>query len=447
MMIGCTDCRKRRVSGDFDQLAYNSYIPVKIIRVMQEINYHDTELLQSIADGNENSFVRFFRAVAPIIYADISVIMNGDQYRINAVLQETFIIIWLHRDKLPHVKDIDAYLRSVTIHECYSYLQDSDADELLPVPQYEEEQPPEVLHYKAYQSLIHDTIMSLPEQRRQIYEMHRLKGMSAAQIATAMQLSAETVTCAINAVHQSVRQCLKDVSHSSVSSRHNNWVVQKTKLLDDDLPGKPSFNEHWLPMASKAMAIDRPIPADSTPIIRRFYSHRLNYLYAAAALIFVIVGPGLYLMVMRSEKSASLRTLSTASDKKSRDTLPDGTRVWLNTGSTVKYPVSYISTDREVEIDGEASFMVAGNHEQPFQIHSHSLSAEIKGAAFNIHSYPTPARIVITALQATIQLRAGNKRLSVHPGQQAELSREGKVVISIGDTTAISAWKREADQE
>lgn len=412
---------------------------------MQEINYHDTELLQSIADGNETSFARFFRAVAPIVQADIAIILKGDSHCIQAVLQETFIIIWLHRDKLPHVKDMDAYLRSVSLHECYSYLQDTAADELLPVPQYEEELPPEVQHYKAYQALIHDTIMSLPEQRRLIYEMHRLKAMPPARIAVAMNLSVDTVTGAINAVHQSVRQCLKDVAHSSVSSRHNNWVVEKTRLLEGNPPVMGPYDEHWTPMISRATAIDRPIPADSTPAIRKIYSERLNYLYAAAALVFLIVGPGIYLIFMRSEKSASFRTLSAASDHRSKDTLPDGTQVWLNKGSAVKYPASYMVTDRDVEVNGEASFSVNSDNDHPFHIHAHQLSADVTGTSFNIKTYPTPARLIITAIGTTIHLQAGSKRLSIPAGQQAELSHEGKISVSKADTAAIGAWKQQVE--
>jgi transmembrane sensor len=418
-----------------------------MIRVMQEINYHDRELLQDIADGNESAFARFFRAVAPAVYADITVVLKADTRSVAAVFQETFIIIWLHRDKLPHVKDIDAYLRSVALHECYNYLQDTSSDEIVPVPQYEDELPPEVQHYKAYQSLIHDTIVSLPEQRRLIYEMHRLKGMSPAQIAAAMNLSAETVTYAINAVHQSVRQCLKDAAHNSVSSSHNTWVMEKTGLLDENPPPKTTFDEHWMPVVAKATAIDRPIPADSTPMIRRIYSHRLNYLYAAAALVFLIVGPGIYLMSMRSEKSASFRTLSAASDKKSKDTLPDGTQVWLNTGSAVKYPASYAVTNREVEVSGEASFQVPGDKNQPFHIQAHALSADVTGALFHVHTYPTPARLVITAIGQPVRLQSRRRKLTIPPGQQAELSHDGKMSLSVADTAAINAWKLTVEPE
>lgn len=412
---------------------------------MQEINYHDKELLQSIADGNESSFALFFRAVAPLVHADIAVVMKNDNRCIMAVLQETFIIIWLHRDKLPHVKDIDAYLRSVTLHECYNYLQDTSSEELMPVPQYEEELP-EVQHYQAYQSMIHDTILSLPAQRRLIYEMHRLKGMPPARIAADMQLSVDTVTHAINAVHQSVRQCLKDASHSSVSSRHNNWVVEKIRLLEENPPVTIAFDQHWMPAVSKAMAIDRPIPADSTPIIRRIYSNRLNYLYAGAALVFLIIGPGIYLMTMRSEKSASFHTLSASSDQLSKDTLPDGTQVWLNTSSTVKYPAAYTPANREVEVAGEACFNVPGYKDQPFLVRAHELAVEVTGSSFNIHTYPSPARLVITAMGYPVTLRSGSKQLAVAPGQQAELSHEGKVTISVADTANIAAWKRQVLQ-
>lgn len=408
---------------------------------MPEINYHEKELLQSIADGNEPAFARFFRAVAPLVYADLTVILKGDPRCINAVLQETFIIIWLHRDKLPLVKDLDAYIRSVTLQECYNYLQDSASDEPLPIPHYEEDVPPEIQHYQAYQALIHDTIISLPEQRRLIYEMHRLKGMPAAKIATGMGLSVSTVTDAINAVHQSVRQCLKDVAHSSVSSRHNQWVVEKTRLLDEQAPPIPSFDEHWMPVAAKAMAIDRPIPADSTPPIRRFYSKRLNYLYAIAALLFLIVGPGLYLFVMRSGRSASFRVMSATSDQQMKNTLPDGTEVWINAGGAVLYPPTYKVNARVVEVEGEACFRVNNNAQQPFHIRAYDLYADITGAHFNVHAYAAPSRLEITALDNTVKVQSDGKDLILHPGQLAELAGAGTFEVHPADTAAIAAWK------
>lgn len=422
-------------------MAFISYIPVQITGNMVEINYHEKELLQNIADGNETSFARFFRAVAPLVHADIAVILKGDSRCINAVLQETFIIIWLHRDKLPLVKDLDAYLRSVALQECYNYLQDSAPDEPFPLPQYEEDLPPEIRHYKSYQALIHDTIMSLPQQRRLIYEMHRLKGMSPSQIATTMRLSVDTVTCAINAVHQSVRQCLKDVAHSSVTSRHNQWVVERTKLLEEHPPVVIPFDEQWMPMVSKAMAIDRPIPADSTPAIRRIYSHRLNYLYAVAALVFLIVGPGIYLIVMRSERSSSFKTMSDAGSHKSKDTLPDGTEVWMNTGSAVRYPATYSVAGRVVEVEGEASFRVNNSASQSFHIRAYELYADITGTHFNIHAYTTPSRLVITALENPVRIQLDAKDLSLQPGQQADISLQGTINISPADTAAIASWK------
>ncbi len=407
---------------------------------MLEINYHGKELLQNIADGNETSFAQFFRAAAPLVYADIAVILKGDPRCINAVLQETFIIIWLHRDKLPLIKDLDAYLRSVGLQECYNYLQDTAPDEPFPTPLYEEDLPPEMRHYRAYQSLIHDTIVSLPEQRRHIYELHRLKGMHPAQIATAMKLSVDNVTCAINAVHQSVRQCLKDVSHSSVTSRHNQWVVEKTKLLEDQPPVIPAFEEHWMPVVSKATAIDRPIPADSTLPIRRIYSHRLNYLYAVAALVFLIVGPGIYLIVMRSERSASFKKVP-ANGERSKETLPDGTIVWINTGGTVRYPATYRVAARVVEVEGEASFKVINSINQPFHIRGYALYADVTGSHFNINAHTTPSHLVITALENTVRVQMDGKNISLRPGQQVDVTPEGAMNVTTADTAAIIRWR------
>jgi RNA polymerase sigma factor (sigma-70 family) len=413
---------------------------------MQEINHSDNELLQSIADGNEISFAHFFRAVAPFLYADITTALGAHGEDATTVMQETFIVIWLHRDKLPQVKDLNGYLRSVAMRECFTYLEGDEGEELLPIPPYEEEEEssPGNEHFKTYQSLIHDTIMHLPPQQRLIYEMHRLQGMSPAQIAGSLHFSVENVNNAIHAVEQSIRQCLVDIGHSSVTALHNNWVVEKTKELETNPPVIGQFDENWTHIQSKVTAVDRPIPADSTPVIRQVYSHRLNYWYAAAALVFLIFGPGIYLLVMKSEKSAAFKDGTIVHDRGSRDTLPDGTKVWLNTGSTLKYRETLNPAVRIIGLKGEACFKTVREVQLPFYMNAYGLKTDITGSYFNVHAYSAPLHMTVTAMDSIVSVKHGNTLVTLQPGHQVEIRQTGKMTVTPGDSAAIINWIRKA---
>jgi ferric-dicitrate binding protein FerR (iron transport regulator) len=129
--------------------------------------------------------------------------------------------------------------------------------------------------------------------------------------------------------------------------------------------------------------------------------------------------------------------------------LPDGSRVWLNAASRLRYPVAFTGVERVVELSGEAYFEVSkalkDGQRQPFIVRCRGLSVEVLGTRFNVQAYADEAGVMTTLLEGRVRLadaeRAGNAR-ELLPGQQASLGADGQWWLDSGvDTAAAVAWK------
>ncbi|ACT91977.1 FecR family protein [Dyadobacter fermentans] len=136
--------------------------------------------------------------------------------------------------------------------------------------------------------------------------------------------------------------------------------------------------------------------------------------------------------------------------------LPDGTKVWLNAESSVRFPTAFTGRERVVEIMGEVYFEVAkmtvGQRKVPFKVLAGKQMVEVLGTRFNINSYQDEGIIKTTLLEGSIQVReSGNANGGVllRPGQQAELAAAGKARtdgkkgfdVKTVNAGAVVAWK------
>ncbi|MBK0379309.1 FecR family protein [Mucilaginibacter segetis] len=122
--------------------------------------------------------------------------------------------------------------------------------------------------------------------------------------------------------------------------------------------------------------------------------------------------------------------------------LPDGTKVWLNAASRLRYPAAFTGNSREVELEGEAYFQVAHNARQPFRVRAGDQLIEDIGTAFNINAYKDEAgvRTTLTEGAARVQLSGRDGGVTLRPGQQAG-SVGDQLVVKAADTEVITAWK------
>ena len=120
-------------------------------------------------------------------------------------------------------------------------------------------------------------------------------------------------------------------------------------------------------------------------------------------------------------------------------TLSDGTRVWLNAETELKYPVAFVGEGREVMLKGEAYFEVAKNVSRPFVVKTEQLDIKVLGTSFNMKSYPSETQQV-TLVQGKVEVRVGNYSRKLQPGEQLNYSSEGPEIRDV-DVKAYTAWK------
>jgi len=122
--------------------------------------------------------------------------------------------------------------------------------------------------------------------------------------------------------------------------------------------------------------------------------------------------------------------------------LPDGTKVWLNAASSLKFPAAFTGKQRRVELTGEAYFEVAKNPSLPFIVHSAGSDVEVLGTSFNVNAYDDEETIRTTLLEGSINVSGGAGHTLLKPGQQAQLDRKGNLhLVSDANTEEAIAWK------
>jgi len=120
--------------------------------------------------------------------------------------------------------------------------------------------------------------------------------------------------------------------------------------------------------------------------------------------------------------------------------LSDGTKVWLNASSSIKFPVTFRGNERRVQITGEAYFEVAHNAAMPFRVEAHGQTVEVLGTHFNINAYEDESSVKTTLLEGSVKVSAQGASKVIKPGEQSEL-KNGKLGVSEVDVNDAVAWK------
>jgi transmembrane sensor len=120
--------------------------------------------------------------------------------------------------------------------------------------------------------------------------------------------------------------------------------------------------------------------------------------------------------------------------------LPDGTKVWLNAASSLKYPTLFKGGQRTVELTGEAYFEVTKNAAMPFYVKVNNMQVKVLGTHFNIMAYSNEPAVKTTLLEGSVQLSSGAAINKLKPGQQGML-KNGQITVSDINAEHAIAWK------
>ena len=151
-----------------------------------------------------------------------------------------------------------------------------------------------------------------------------------------------------------------------------------------------------------------------------------------------------------TEGAVAYNTVSTPRGGQYRVVLPDGSKVWLNAASSLRFPTGFAGNKREVELTGEAYFDVAKNPAMPFMVRvkpfagntsSQPMQVEVLGTGFNINAYGDENDRRTTLIEGSVKITAGSNHAVLRPGQQALVNTGGLQLMPEVDTGEVIAWK------
>jgi transmembrane sensor len=132
-------------------------------------------------------------------------------------------------------------------------------------------------------------------------------------------------------------------------------------------------------------------------------------------------------------------TISTPRGGQYQLTLPDGSKVWLNAASSLKYPLRFLGNKRQVELTGEAYFEIKADKQHPFNISVNHSAIEVLGTHFNVMGYQDEAETKTTLLAGSVKIISGSLTKMIIPGEQASV-KDGIKVSKVNVSEAVE-WK------
>lgn len=144
------------------------------------------------------------------------------------------------------------------------------------------------------------------------------------------------------------------------------------------------------------------------------------------------------------DENASAELYNTMSTPKGRIfqlSLPDGSNVWLNAGSSIRFPTAFKGNDRVVKITGEAYLEVAKNPKMPFRVElDKGSTVDVLGTTFNVNAYTNEESVNTTLIDGAVEVSANGRKQRLAPGQQARTT-ENDIKVVAANIEQVIAWK------
>ncbi|MBN8687708.1 MAG: FecR domain-containing protein [Chitinophagales bacterium] len=280
-------------------------------------------------------------------------------------------------------------------------------------------------------------------------------------------ISDKSETALTEGIHQRLLEYIRQTSSPVIGNRRKRWYYAAAavlllgiagaiyQLLDDSTspPGiavqpAPSV----LPVNDIAPGGDKAVLqlADGSTIILDSASNGL--LTSQGSIKVEKQSNGLLVYTINGKQisesdEAFYNTITTPRGGQYQVTLSDGTRVWLNAASSIRFPVLFTGADRKVMITGEAYFEVAKNATRPFKVKTGRSEIEVLGTHFNVNAYDDEPAVRTTLLEGLVKVSvadAAGKPTArfLKPGQQSGITGNGEIsVLNNADLEEAVAWK------
>jgi ferric-dicitrate binding protein FerR (iron transport regulator) len=165
--------------------------------------------------------------------------------------------------------------------------------------------------------------------------------------------------------------------------------------------------------------------------------------YAAIFVLILAFSFSYYRVNLNNNSAFSSTTISCDFGDKSNIILPDGSIVWLNSGSKLTFNADFKSEGRNVFLEGEAFFSVSKNKFHPFRVRTADVDIEVLGTKFNVKAYPEEKLVSTTLVEGSLKISGQNQTTGISPNQKVVFSKESKkmALLEMTDTNLDTEWK------
>ncbi len=198
-----------------------------------------------------------------------------------------------------------------------------------------------------------------------------------------------------------------------------------------------------------------PVSADTEEHLLNFYKARsekripvvsLVWKWSAAVAAALIIGiiSGVFIRGHHASEQPAEIVYSVPLGSKSDLKLPDGTHIFLNSGSILSYSSDYSPKNRNVKLQGEAFFEVTANVQNPFYVSTHDFTTCVTGTQFNVCSYSDDEKASVMLVEGKLEITFPDREKNLHltPGMKAVLDKKvGKIETIRSDAVCETSWK------
>lgn len=241
-------------------------------------------------------------------------------------------------------------------------------------------------------------------------------------------------------IYRIIRKYLSDRFSSETEEKLQKWII---KEKDNEETEKASLT-YWNALkqeagteTSEALArINRKINYSKTGQLS-FYK-RMARIAAVLIPLFILAGGYLYY----ASTANRLIEISVAYGEKKHLVLPDSSEIWLNAGTTFKYPRTFTQKERLVYLDGEAYFTVKKDAARPFIVKASQISVKVLGTRFNVKAYPSEERITTTLTSGKVEVNIPSQSPKIlRPNEQLSYNRKtSHISIAAIPATDTESW-------
>ncbi|RHR56962.1 FecR domain-containing protein [Parabacteroides sp. AF17-28] len=184
--------------------------------------------------------------------------------------------------------------------------------------------------------------------------------------------------------------------------------------------------------------------ADKGKKARPFYMIAMLELVKIAAVFAITIACGTYYYTSEIQKiGQTMNTITVPSGQRVNLTLPDGTNVWLNARSELRYPAVFTGDKREIILDGEGYFEVTHNVEKPFIVQTSKCNVEVLGTKFNVEAYSDSEDFCTSLMEGSVRVSSTKNpsmNLVLTPNHQASLV-DGQLQAKLISDFDLFRWK------